>query len=264
MSNRFNLLPSLKEYLQILSTRPQEKANIDTEKLISEDLRINTLANQGSDLVFVVDFCTKGYFFLSRNFKKIIGYDRKVFKEGGMEFAIQLQHPEDSEVYAEEVFKRHINFMKSVPSTEKDLCWYTHNCRYKHKDGHFMQILLHYRVMQADNQGNPLVILGYCTDITAHKTDNKIVSTINKWDEKGGLIRISTDYYFPEPEEGTLSKREVEVLKWITEGLSSQAIAERINRSIHTVNTHRKNMLEKTNAKNMADLIRYAISKGYL
>jgi len=52
-----------------------------------------------------------------------------------------------------------------------------------------------------------------------------------------------------------LSDREFEIVKLIESGLTSEEIAEKLFLSINTVNTHRRNILEKTGSKTMADLI---------
>ncbi len=59
-----------------------------------------------------------------------------------------------------------------------------------------------------------------------------------------------------------LSKREIEVLQLIAEEYSNPEIAEKLFISIRTVDTHRRNLLEKTGAKNTAGLVKYAISHG--
>ncbi|MES2680136.1 MAG: response regulator transcription factor [Bacteroidota bacterium] len=52
-----------------------------------------------------------------------------------------------------------------------------------------------------------------------------------------------------------LSEREIEILKLIVKGHSSKEISELINVSIHTVNTHRKNMFRKLKVNKVNDLI---------
>lgn len=56
-----------------------------------------------------------------------------------------------------------------------------------------------------------------------------------------------------------LSKREREILMKICEGLSNQEIADALFISKRTVDKHRANLLDKTNSKNTASLILYAI-----
>ena len=71
----------------------------------------------------------------------------------------------------------------------------------------------------------------------------------------------SGPHKFQEPlpgEEKGLSRREVEVLTLIAEGYTNAEIAEKLFTSKRTIETHRQNILEKTQAKNTANLIKYA------
>jgi DNA-binding NarL/FixJ family response regulator len=62
-----------------------------------------------------------------------------------------------------------------------------------------------------------------------------------------------------ESKSANLSKREKEILLKICEGLSNQEIAENLFISKRTVDKHRANLLSKTNSKNTASLILFAI-----
>jgi len=62
-----------------------------------------------------------------------------------------------------------------------------------------------------------------------------------------------------ETKSANLSKREKEILLKICEGLSNQEIAENLFISKRTVDKHRANLLGKTNSKNTASLILFAI-----
>lgn len=62
-----------------------------------------------------------------------------------------------------------------------------------------------------------------------------------------------------EEESASLSKRELQVLEEICKGLSNQEIADNLFISKRTVDKHRANLLSKTNSKNTANLIMYAI-----
>jgi DNA-binding NarL/FixJ family response regulator len=63
-------------------------------------------------------------------------------------------------------------------------------------------------------------------------------------------------------EQNLLTERETQVLQLVAEGLNSREIAERLNISIKTVDTHRANIMEKIGAHNTAELTKYAIRKG--
>ncbi len=56
-----------------------------------------------------------------------------------------------------------------------------------------------------------------------------------------------------------LTKREFEVLEYVSNGLTSKSIAVRMNVSIDTVKFHRKNLLSKLNQPNTAALVNFAL-----
>ncbi len=52
-----------------------------------------------------------------------------------------------------------------------------------------------------------------------------------------------------------LTEKEKEVLLLVSSGLTTKEIAERMSISFHTVESHRKNLLRKCQAKNSAELV---------
>lgn len=62
--------------------------------------------------------------------------------------------------------------------------------------------------------------------------------------------------------EHQLSEREIEVITFIAEGLTSKEMAERMFISEHTVKTHRKNIFRKLKVKDTNELIRFAMNEG--
>ena len=61
-----------------------------------------------------------------------------------------------------------------------------------------------------------------------------------------------------------LSRREKEVLQFIGDGFTNQEIGDKMFISPLTVDSHRKNLLMKLNARNTAALIKIAINKGFI
>lgn len=61
-----------------------------------------------------------------------------------------------------------------------------------------------------------------------------------------------------------LTPREIEVLKMIAEEYTNQEIADTLFISTRTVDTHRRNLLEKLGLKNNAGLVKYAITQKYI
>jgi len=60
----------------------------------------------------------------------------------------------------------------------------------------------------------------------------------------------------------SLTSREREVLQLIAEGNSAREIAQRLHLSVKTIETHRRQMMEKLEIRSIADLTKFAIREG--
>lgn len=59
-----------------------------------------------------------------------------------------------------------------------------------------------------------------------------------------------------------LTNRETEILGYIAQSLTSREIADKLDLSVRTVNTHRANLMQKLNIHDTAGLVRFAIQNG--
>lgn len=83
-----------------------------------------------------------------------------------------------------------------------------------------------------------------------------ILKPIDIDDLKEALNRFSdSQKKFHLPKGCCLTEREKEVVELVTEGKTSKEIGELLNLSRHTVDSHRRNILEKTNVKSFQELI---------
>ena len=71
------------------------------------------------------------------------------------------------------------------------------------------------------------------------------------------LEEIDTDKFTCDPIK--LSNRELEVVRYISEGYTNSQIADKLFLSSHTINTHRKNIMAKLGVKNTAAIVMYAV-----
>lgn len=94
---------------------------------------------------------------------------------------------------------------------------------------------------------------------TIQITDSKkhIISVVNKY--KTYDFSSSTDDNLE-----TLSERETDVLIELVNGLSNKEIADKLHISVHTVTSHRKNIVQKTSIKSVAGLTIYAITNNII
>jgi DNA-binding CsgD family transcriptional regulator len=126
--------------------------------------------------------------------------------------------------------------------------------------------------LSQDKEGRFVHVFSIHTDIS-HLTSQSVeeVSFLNIRGGKSYLNMPSKNGRF-EPENHSyeanikdqLSKRELEITKLIAEGLNAEEIGERLFISSHTVRTHRKNILKKTDSKNTIQLVARCVSAGII
>ncbi len=109
---------------------------------------------------------------------------------------------------------------------------------------------------------------GYMTKETAPE---ELVNAINKVVAGGKYVSASLAEKLASdlerdlggaPPHKRLSDREYEVLLLIASGHTISEIAEKLSLSVKTISTYRARILEKTELKSNADLVRYAITHG--
>jgi DNA-binding NarL/FixJ family response regulator len=61
-----------------------------------------------------------------------------------------------------------------------------------------------------------------------------------------------------------VTQREIDIIRGIAEGLSNKLIADKLNLSTHTVNTHRKNIMAKLGVNNTAGVVMFAVKNQIL
>ncbi len=61
-----------------------------------------------------------------------------------------------------------------------------------------------------------------------------------------------------------LSKREVEVVEFLAQGLTAGEVADKMCLSVHTINTHRKNIFKKLSVNSTTELVRYALKTALI
>ncbi|MGZ2372002.1 response regulator [Ancylomarina sp. YFZ004] len=67
-----------------------------------------------------------------------------------------------------------------------------------------------------------------------------------------------------EKPEQNLTKREIEIIKLLANDLSNHQVSDELNISLRTVETHRRNLMQKLNLKSAVALVRFAIKHNMI
>lgn len=209
--------------------------------------------------VYVVNY-TEARVVYSRGVEEVLGYRAK---EIDIPWLTATWHPEDAPVVARlsEAVLRVVQEHRPVlrPFDLNLLVDY----RIRKADGTYIKVLRQSTVFAVDEHtGRAISTFSICKDISNIKNSDRVgwqlSGPVAPAVDMSGLKDIHTQLqYRPSP-------REMEVLRKLAQGRSSARIAEELHISVHTVNTHRHNLLDRTGLKNTAELVRMASETGWL
>jgi DNA-binding CsgD family transcriptional regulator len=211
-------------------------------------------------LFVVIDYTRMNYMSITESTKTVLGYHPNGFLEGGLNFMVSIMHSDFFKTFNQKLFPSNVQFLKTIPQSEHANYIFSFNYRIKNIVGDWVDLYQRSTFITSKETGLPLYCLLVGFDITTFKKDSIMVRTIEKVEQEKGNKLIQTDFFYPYEEDTLLTKQEKNILKWMVDGLSSKMIADRLNISENTVSNHRQNMLRKTNTKNVAQLVAFAIS----
>lgn len=94
---------------------------------------------------------------------------------------------------------------------------------------------------------------------TIHNGDDFFSPSISKIVMKSFVNNLKGSRTNKPSEKIQLTSREKEILKLYVEGFTNAEISDKLNLSIHTVKTHKNNIMQKYNFKSTVEMIKYAI-----
>lgn len=151
-----------------------------------------------------------------------------------------------------EAFER----LYSLPLNEMKRYRFVLDYQLIHSNGTKNRALVHNRPIGFSSAGVPEIFMTITCPIAHLKTDPTVVAIQvmeGKWFE--------IHYYQKEGsknlEVGSLTDREAEILEMLSQSLESQEIANRLSLSVHTVATHRRNILHKFRLKDTVAVVSY-------
>ncbi|MEZ0450719.1 LuxR C-terminal-related transcriptional regulator [Sphingobacterium thalpophilum] len=116
----------------------------------------------------------------------------------------------------------------------------------------------------ADNDNKMVHSLNIHADISHLSTTNNYIATIMGIHGRNDFYQIDLSKRPKRTYSCSLTKRELALLPYIAQGMSSTEISRQLGISALTVRVHRKNILRKTNTHNNTSLIRRCMELGLL
>ena len=159
----------------------------------------------------------------------------------------KLVHPDDLEV-VRRIDKKVWEFLDTLPEEEKLTYKYIYEMRVLDR-GKYVRMIYQMRMLAFKDDN----FLGMgIIDLAPEQSANTSV----RFQIKNCLTDEIVPFAIETATDTLLTPREREILALAKEGMFSKEISEKLNISVHTVNRHRQNILEKLQVDNMIEAIR--------
>lgn len=250
----------MEEYRRLLSATLIREEDCD-ERLLAHHLPfLERLDAVDGSSVALFDMRRREYRFLTASFKFLGGYSAADALEIGPDYFFGLMQGEDREFVLETVV-RTFRFLASLPAAERRDYKLSFEFRIRSVSGAPVRILQQVVVLELDRRGGIWLVLIANDRSPRSVGDGELERRLANM--KTGELRLfrpaDGDRY---QGKGTLSRRELEILGLVADGMASREIADKLFISVATVNNHRQRILEKLGSRSSAEAVRYAASVG--
>ena len=230
--------------------------------------KIASLFTPGQSYYYILNFYDLSMDHVSSSVKNLIGIEPEDFN---VQKLLEICHPDDlPDVYKREALvTKHLN---SLNPEDQLFYKYSYFFRIKDTKGNYHKMLHQATAITISEENKIGHVLAVHIDVSHFKfIDDKTMSIIALRDDLESFYNIDPEN--PDFENNgsesniladTLSKRELDIVNWIAKGLNTKKIAGKLNLSEHTVRTHRKNILQKTNCANAAELVSRCLLEGVI
>ena len=236
---------------------------VKTELYLNIIEQVANLFSAGSFYYYIMNFDTLEMQHVDKRIQTVLGIDPASWS---LDKVFELVHPEDlKQMYRKE--EKAVDFILNRIPTE-DILRYkvVYVIRLRHADGTYRTILQQSKTLSVSEDGKVQHVLGIHTDVSYLNmpVDHKI-SFIG--DGRPSYYAVSTEEELsPKPYnyQDLFTARETEILSNIARGKTFGEIAEILNLSPHTINTHKKNILRKTDCRTTTELIARCVRDGLI
>jgi DNA-binding CsgD family transcriptional regulator len=246
------------------ATELNEEIKVAKEKKLQTELELHKkLLNYfhvGDYYYYIFNLKRPEFDFVSEDVSKVLGYSAE---EMNIEHFLSIIHPEDQPfVVAFEA--KMVEFFKTLPAQEILYYKFTYDYRLRKKDGKYVRLLQQIVTIDLDENNIAMRTLGVHTDITYIKDEGRPVLSFIGLNGRPSYVNVANHESSVNDTVPILTKREREILNLLIAGKTSDEISKILFVSKHTVDSHRKNLLSKTNCCNTSILISDAIKKGWV
>ncbi len=221
------------------------------------------LFSAGSFYYYIFDFERLEMELVHNDIKTLLGISPEEFS---LEKLFDIMHPEDSEKMYKRQQKVTDFLFTKISKEEIPQYKVVYLIRLKDTNGNYKTILHQSVALVLSKRGKIQKILGIHTDVSYLNTPiDHTISFISRKLPSYHSLENDSDFTLIENNcQKKLTQREQEILKLLAEGRDLNYISEVLYISPHTVKTHKRNILRKSECRNITEIVARCIREGVI
>lgn len=224
------------------------------EEHINKIIELDAYLPYSSTFFCITNTQNLSFEYISKNMNSCLGLNIEDMKSKGMRYFWSRMHPEDVEHWLQALNELMCFTLENISVDDRNNMSYTWNYRIKNGAGKYVNVIQNTTPLEVDVNNKPIIGLAHYTVL-----DSRIQMHVSA---TAKLLNAKKEYetkYFNNFSQKLLSdgisNRERDVVRLLVQNYSSKAIAEKLNISVNTVDTHRRNILKKLNISSTGELV---------
>jgi len=230
--------------------------SLTEETWIQKIALLDEMSAQNNTAIFLYNSFTRRFIFMSDRMNIFGGYAPSLYTaENGAAFSLSKFRPDHLNA-AFNSPKILVKYCKNHEILPTDNVILSMDFLYRNKFDVYFKFLQQCLVVQNDSNGYPLLILSFGHNISHIKKADcfNIAITSPKGNEFYNYNNDEKCFEMVKP----FSEQEKKILRLLAHNMDSKAIADKLFISPHTVDTHRRNLINKTNCLDTTGVVAYA------
>jgi DNA-binding CsgD family transcriptional regulator len=222
---------------------------------------INEFSNSENSIRLIFDHINFKILHITDNVETLGGYSMKDFENSDMLFIFSLfplEHVNFMYVWIKWAFERHNKYGDSI-DLKQSMC----GIKIKHKTGRIVRLLLRHYTLETTEDGFPTLAAITIDDVTHLMKSDFYWGRIECGKESRQMHHLISTDKIQTPHD-ILSDREKTIVTILAEGKESKEIGKLLYISSHTVDNHRRNMINKLGVRDTTGLVQICRMTGII
>ncbi len=228
--------------------------NASLEDHIKKFIELDVYLPYSSTFFCVTNTQNLTFEYISKNMHACLGLDKDLLQRRGMRYFWSRIHPDDVDHWLS-ALNELMNFTLNKVSLEDRIKMsYTWNYRVKNSNGIYVNVVQNTTPLEFDANEKPIIGLAHYT-ILDSEIKMQVCASAKLLNKNNEYETVYFNNFTQKLLSEGVSKRERDIIRLLVLNYSSKDIGKKLNISTNTVNTHRRNILQKLNISSTGELI---------